>query len=140
MTKAVRIEKTGGPEVMQLVAVDLAKPEPGEVRIKQTAIGLNYIDTYHRSGLYPVQLPSGLGQEAVGVVEDVGQGVTSLKVGDRVAYGNGPIGAYAQARNIPAARVVKIPASHKRRDRRRHDAERHDRALSAARHLQGEGR
>ncbi|MDP1703063.1 MAG: quinone oxidoreductase [Aestuariivirga sp.] len=111
MTKAVRIEKTGGPEVMQLVAVDLAKPEPGEVRIKQAAIGLNYIDTYHRSGLYAVKLPSGLGQEAVGVVEEVGQGVTSLKVGDRVAYGNGPIGAYAQARNIPAARVVKIPAS-----------------------------
>jgi NADPH2:quinone reductase len=111
MTKAIRIEKTGGPEVMQLVDVDLAKPEPGEVRIKQTAIGLNYIDTYHRSGLYPVKLPSGLGQEAVGVVEEVGQGVTTLKVGDRVAYGNGPIGAYAQARNIPASRVVKIPAS-----------------------------
>jgi NADPH2:quinone reductase len=111
MTKAVRIEKTGGPEVMQLVTVDLAKPEPGEVRIKQAAIGLNYIDTYHRSGLYPVKLPSGLGQEAVGVVEELGQGVTTLKVGDRVAYGNGPIGAYAQARNIPAARVVKIPAS-----------------------------
>ncbi len=96
---------------MQLVAVDLARPEPGEVRIKQAAIGLNYIDTYHRSGLYPMKLPSGLGQEAVGIIEEVGQGVTSLKVGDRVAYGNGPIGAYAQARNIPAARVVKIPAS-----------------------------
>ena len=109
MTKAVRIEKTGGPEVMQLVAVDLARPEAGEVRIRQSAIGLNYIDTYHRSGLYPVKLPSGLGQEAVGVVEELGQGVTSLKVGDRVAYGNGPIGAYAQARNIQAARVVKIP-------------------------------
>ncbi len=109
MTKAVRMETTGGPEVMQLVTVDLAQPEAGEVRIKQVAIGLNYIDTYHRSGLYPVKLPSGLGQEAVGVVEEVGQGVTSLKVGDRVAYGNGPIGAYAQARNIPASRVVKIP-------------------------------
>ena len=96
---------------MQLVTVDLAKPEPGEVRIKQAAIGLNYIDTYHRSGLYAVKLPSGLGQEAAGVVEEVGQGVTTLKVGDRVAYGNGPIGAYAQARNIPAARVVIIPAS-----------------------------
>ena len=109
MTKAVRIEKTGGPEVMQLVDVDLPKPEPGEVRIRHTAIGLNYIDTYHRSGLYPVKLPSGLGQEAAGVVEELGQGVTTLKVGDRVAYGNGPIGAYAQARNIPASRVVKIP-------------------------------
>ncbi|HUQ36132.1 MAG TPA: quinone oxidoreductase [Aestuariivirga sp.] len=111
MTKAVRIEKTGGPEVMQLVAVDLARPASGEVHLRQTAIGLNYIDTYHRSGLYPVKLPSGLGNEAAGVVEEVGQGVTSLKVGDRVAYGNGPIGAYAQARNIPASRVVKIPNS-----------------------------
>ena len=84
MTKAVRIEKTGAPEVMQLVAVDLARPGSGEVRLRQTAIGLNYIDTYHRSGLYPVKLPSGLGNEAAGVVEEVGQGVTSLKVGDRV--------------------------------------------------------
>ena len=82
-----------------------------EVRIRHTAIGLNYIDTYHRSGLYPVKLPSGLGQEAAGVVEELGQGVTTLKVGDRVAYGNGPIGAYAQARNIPASSVVKIPDS-----------------------------
>jgi len=96
---------------MQLVAVDLPRPAPGEVRVRQTAIGLNYIDTYHRSGLYPLKFPSGLGQEAAGIVEDVGQGVTSLKVGDRIAYGNGPIGAYAQARNIPASRVVKIPAS-----------------------------
>ena len=111
MTQAVRIEKTGGPEVMQLVKVDLPKPGANEVRIRHTAIGLNYIDTYHRSGLYPVKLPSGLGQEAAGVVEELGQGVTSLKVGDRVAYGNGPIGAYAQARNIPASSVVKIPDS-----------------------------
>ena len=113
MTKAVQIEKAGGPEVMQLVEVDLAKPAPGEVRIRQAAIGLNYIDTYHRSGLYPVKFPSGLGQEAAGVVEELGQGVKGLKVGDRVAYGNGPIGAYAQARNIPASRIVKIPASHR---------------------------
>ena len=96
---------------MQLVDVDLAKPEPGEVRIKQTAIGLNYIDTYHRSGLYPVTLPSGLGQEAAGVVEELGQGVTSLKVGDRVAYGNGPIGAYAAG------------AKHSRRARRQNSSE-----------------
>ena len=95
MTKAVQIEMAGGPEVMQLVSVDLPRPAPGEVRIRQTAIGLNYIDTYHRSGLYPVKFPSGLGLEAAGVVEDVGQGVAGLKVGDRVAYGNGPIGAYA---------------------------------------------
>jgi NADPH2:quinone reductase len=111
MAKAVQIEKAGGPEVMQLVEVDLPKPALGEIRIRQTAIGLNYIDTYHRSGLYPVKLPSGLGQEAAGVVEEVGQGVTTLRVGDRVAYGNGPIGAYAQARNIPASRVVKIPST-----------------------------
>ena len=111
MAQAIRIEKTGGPEVMQLVDVDLPKPAANEVRVRQTAIGLNYIDTYHRSGLYTVKLPSGLGQEAAGVVEELGQGVTALKVGDRVAYGNGPIGAYAQARNIPAASVVKIPDS-----------------------------
>ena len=111
MTQAVRIEKTGGPEVMQLVNLDLPKPGANEVRIRHTAIGLNYIDTYHRSGLYPVKLPSGLGQEAAGVVEELGQGVTSLKLGDRVAYGNGPIGAYAQARNIQASSVVKIPDS-----------------------------
>ena len=111
MTQAVRIEKTGGPEVMQLVNVDLPKPGANEVRIRHTAIGLNYIDTYHRSGLYPVKLPSGLGQEAAGVVEELGQGVTTLKVGDRVAYGNGPIGGYSQARIIPALSVVKIPDS-----------------------------
>jgi NADPH:quinone reductase len=102
--KAIRIEQTGGPEVMQLVDVDLPPPGPGEVRIRQTAVGLNFIDTYHRNGLYPVKLPSGLGLEAAGVVEETGEGVTHLKQGDRVAYGNGPIGAYAQARNAPANR------------------------------------
>jgi NADPH:quinone reductase len=107
--KTIRIEKTGGPEVMQLVDADLPPPGPGEVRIRHTAIGLNYIDTYHRSGLYPVKLPSGVGLEAAGEVEAVGEGVTQLKVGDRVAYGNGPIGAYSEARNAPANRVSKIP-------------------------------
>jgi NADPH:quinone reductase len=107
--KAIRIEKTGGPEVMQPVDVDLPPPGPGEVRIRQTAIGLNFIDTYHRSGLYPVPLPSGIGLEAAGVVEETGEGVTQLKSGDRVAYGNGPIGAYAEARNMPANRVSKLP-------------------------------
>ncbi|MFW6076545.1 MAG: quinone oxidoreductase family protein [Hyphomicrobiales bacterium] len=107
--KAIRIEETGGPEVMKLVDVDLPPPGPGEVRIRHTAIGLNFIDTYHRSGLYPVKLPSGLGLEAAGVVEDTGEGVTHLKQGDRVAYGNGPIGAYAEARNAPANRVSKLP-------------------------------
>jgi NADPH2:quinone reductase len=107
--KAIRIEKTGGPEVMQLVDADLPPPGPGEVRIRHTAIGLNFIDTYHRSGLYPVKLPSGIGLEAAGVVEETGEGVTHLKPGDRVAYGNGPLGAYSQARNAPANRVSKLP-------------------------------
>ncbi|HUF44407.1 MAG TPA: quinone oxidoreductase [Aestuariivirgaceae bacterium] len=107
--KAIRIEKTGGPEVMQLVDVDLPPPGPGEICIRHTAIGLNFIDTYHRSGLYPVQFPSGLGLEAAGVVEAAGVGVTHLKVGDRVAYGSGPLGAYSQGRNAPANRVSKLP-------------------------------
>ena len=107
--KAIRIERTGGPEVMQLADVDPAPPGPGEIRIRHTAIGLNYIDTYHRSGLYPVKLPSGLGLEAAGVVEETGEGVTHLKAGDRVAYGHGPLGAYAEARNAPANRVSRIP-------------------------------
>jgi NADPH2:quinone reductase len=107
--KAIRIQRTGGPEVMEYVDVDLPAPSRGEVRVRHTAIGLNFIDTYHRSGLYPVQLPSGLGLEAAGVIEAVGEGVKALKVGDRVAYGTGPIGAYAEARNIPVAKVSKLP-------------------------------
>jgi len=109
--KAIRIEQTGGPDVMKLVDVEVGKPGPGQVRVRQTAIGLNYIDTYHRSGLYPLQFPSGLGLEAAGVVEELGEGVTSLKPGDRIAYGTGPIGAYAVERNLPANRLVKLPAS-----------------------------
>jgi NADPH:quinone reductase len=107
--KAIRIETTGGPDVMKLVDVDVGRPGAGQVRVRQTAIGLNYIDTYHRSGLYPLQFPSGLGLEAAGVVEEVGEGVTSLKPGDRIAYGTGPIGAYAEMRNLPANRLVKLP-------------------------------
>ena len=109
--KAIRIAETGGPEVMKLVDVEVGPPGPGQVRVRQTAIGLNYIDTYHRSGLYPLQFPSGLGLEAAGVVEEVGEGVTSLKPGDRIAYGTGPIGAYADIRNLPANRLVKLPAA-----------------------------
>jgi len=108
--KAIRITETGGPEVMKLVDVGIEKPGPGQVRVRQTAIGLNYIDTYHRSGLYPVPLPSGLGLEAAGVVEEVGDGVTSLKPGDRIAYGVGALGAYAEARNMPANRITRLPA------------------------------
>ncbi len=107
--KAISISETGGPGVMKLVDADLGKPGRGEVRVRQTAIGLNYIDTYHRSGLYPVPLPSGIGLEAAGEVEELGEGVTSLKPGDRIAYGSGPIGAYAQIRNLAAGRLTKIP-------------------------------
>lgn len=107
--KAIRISETGGPEVMKLVDVEVGKPGPGEVRVRQTAVGLNYIDTYHRTGLYPVPLPSGIGLEAAGVVEEAGEGVSVLKPGDRVAYGTGPIGAYAEMRNLPANRLTKLP-------------------------------
>ena len=109
MTQAIRISHTGGPEVMTLRSVDLPDPGPGEARIRHTAIGVNFIDTYHRSGLYPVPLPSGIGLEAAGIIETVGQGVTHLRAGDRVAYGNGPLGAYAEAVNAPAHRVTAIP-------------------------------
>jgi len=107
--KAIRFHQPGGPEVMKYEDVELAAPGAGEVRVRHTAVGLNYIDTYHRSGAYPLPLPSGIGLEAAGVVEEVGAGVTSLKAGDRVAYGAGPIGAYSQARNMPANRLSKLP-------------------------------
>ncbi len=106
--KAIRIEAAGGPEVMQLVDISLPDPGPGEVRIRHTAIGLNFIDTYHRSGLYPMPMPSGLGLEAAAVVEAVGEGVT-LTPGTRVGYCWGPIGAYATHRNIAAAQLVALP-------------------------------
>ena len=109
--KAIRIERTGGPEVMELVDIELPPPAKGELRVRHTAIGLNYVDTYHRSGLYPVNLPSILGQEAAGVVEAAGPGVKGFRKGDRIAYGNGPIGAYSEARNIPAVQVSKLPKS-----------------------------
>lgn len=109
MVKAIRITETGGPEVLKLVDVDLADPGAGEVQVQHTAIGLNYIDTYFRSGLYPAPIPCGLGLEAAGVVTKVGDGVTALKTGDRVAYGSGPLGAYSEAQNAPANRVVKVP-------------------------------
>lgn len=109
VTKAIEITAAGGPEAMRLVDVDVPRPPAGEIQLRQTAIGLNYIDTYHRSGLYPLPLPAGLGMEAAGVIAAVGEGVKGLKVGDRVAYGVGPRGAYAELRNIPAGRVVKLP-------------------------------
>ena len=107
--KAIKIHEAGAPDVMKYEDINLEAPEKGQVRIRHTAIGLNYIDTYHRSGAYPLPLPSGIGLEAAGVVDAVGSGVESLKEGDRVAYGAGPIGAYSQVRNMPANRVGKLP-------------------------------
>ena len=107
--KAIRFSETGGPDVMKLVDVDVERPGPGQVRVRQTAIGLNYIDTYHRSGLYPVPLPSGLGLEGAGVVEELGEGVSNVNVGDRIAYGVGALGAYAEMRNLPANRITRLP-------------------------------
>jgi NADPH2:quinone reductase len=109
MAKAIRCHKTGGPEVMQLEEVTVGDPAAGQVRIRQTAIGVNFIDTYHRSGLYPMPMPSGLGSEAAGVVDAVCPGVTGIKKGDRVAYTGNPVGSYAEARLYPADRLVKIP-------------------------------
>ncbi len=108
MVQAVRIARTGGPEVMVLEEVDLDAPGPGMVTVANRAIGLNYIDTYHRSGLYPLPLPTGIGLEGAGLIEAVGEGV-DLQVGDRVAYCSAGFGAYAQALNLPASRLVKIP-------------------------------
>jgi NADPH:quinone reductase len=110
MVHAIQFEKTGGPEVLSWREVEVGKPGPGQVRLRHTAVGLNYIDTYHRGGLYPLPMPSGLGSEGAGVVEEVGSGVGDLKPGDRVAYAGGPIGAYAEARVMPADRLVPVPA------------------------------
>jgi NADPH2:quinone reductase len=109
MPHAIRFHKTGGPEVLQWEDVNVPAPGAGEVQIRHKAVGLNYIDTYHRTGLYPMTLPSGIGLEAAGVVEAVGAGVSEFKPGDRVAYCNGPIGAYAEVKNHPADRLVKLP-------------------------------
>jgi NADPH2:quinone reductase len=109
MTRAIRIEKTGGPEVMAFEDVTLKPPGDGEMRVRHTAIGVNFIDVYHRTGLYKIPLPSGLGLEAAGIVEAVGPNVSRFKAGDRVAYASGPIGAYSEANNVVARRAVKIP-------------------------------
>ena len=107
--RAIRFAKTGGPEVLTLENIELPAPKPGQVRVRHTAIGVNFIDTYHRGGIYPVSLPSGLGMEAAGIVDALGQGVTNVKAGDRVGYSSGPLGAYAEANVIPADRLVKVP-------------------------------
>jgi NADPH:quinone reductase len=109
MPHAIRIHKTGGPEVLQWDEVAVGKPGAGEARLRHTAVGLNYVETYFRSGMYPTPLPSGLGTEAAGVVEEVGPGVTNVKAGDRVAYVGGPLGAYSESRVMPAERLVVLP-------------------------------
>ena len=109
MVKAIRIRKPGGPEMMEWTDVEVGKPGPGEARIKLHAAGVNFIDVYHRTGLYPLPLPAGIGQEGAGVVEEVGAGVSHIKAGDRVAFGSGPPGAYAEARVMPAQHLVKLP-------------------------------
>ena len=109
MTHAIRIQRTGGPEVLEWATVEVPAPGPKEIRLRHTAVGLNYIDVYYRTGLYPAALPFSPGLEAAGVVEAVGAEVTTLKIGDRVAYSTGPLGAYAEARVIAAERMVKIP-------------------------------
>jgi len=109
MPHAIRIHATGGPEALVFEEVAVGAPGAGEARIRHTAIGLNYIDTYHRSGLYPLPLPAGIGQEGAGVVESVGSGVDWVKPGDRVAYCGGPPGSYATERILPAERLVKLP-------------------------------
>ena len=108
--KAIRIEKTGGPEVLHIVDIPKPEPKPGEVLVRHTAIGVNFIDTYHRTGLYPIRLPSGLGMEGAGTVEAVGEGVTRFAPGDLIAYASGPIGAYAEFHVVTADRAVQLPA------------------------------
>jgi NADPH2:quinone reductase len=109
MSQAVRIRQVGGPEVLELADVDVGQPGPGEIRIKHHAVGLNFIDVYHRTGLYPLPMPAAIGMEAAGVVEAVGEGVTHLKAGDRAAYASQPPGAYCEARVMPAKTVCKLP-------------------------------
>ena len=110
MTRIIKIEKTGGPEVLKLETVSLEKPAPEEVTIENKAIGLNFIDTYHRSGLYPVELPSGIGLEGAGVIKAIGSKVNDFSVGDSVAYAGAPLGAYSTERNYPIKNLVKVPS------------------------------
>jgi NADPH2:quinone reductase len=109
MPKAIRFHENGGPEVLRFEDVDLGKPAPDEAQVRHTAIGVNYIDVYDRTGLYPTELPSGLGREAAGVIVAVGRKVRGFRVGDRVAYVHSKPGAYSELRNVPAERLVKVP-------------------------------
>src|SRR5882757_8015695 len=107
--KAIRFEKAGGPEILSFQDCDLPPPPRGQVRVRHRAIGVNFIDIYHRSGLYPVPLPSGLGSEAAGVIEALGEGVTGYKLAERVGYGSGVLGSYAEANNVPVEKLIRIP-------------------------------
>ena len=107
---AIQATRTGGPDVLERVDLPTPEPGPGQIRIRHEAVGLNFIDTYHRSGLYPIKMPAVLGQEGAGVVDAVGEGVTRFKIGDRAAYGTGPMGAYAEAHLVPANRAVHLPS------------------------------
>ena len=109
MTQQIRFQEIGGPEVLKLESIELPPPGPGEARVRHSAIGVNFIDTYHRSGLYKMPLPSGIGKEGAGLVEAVGEGVTAVKAGDRVVYCDGPLGSYSSERNLPASVLVKLP-------------------------------
>jgi NADPH2:quinone reductase len=111
MPKSIIIKKNGGPDVLEIHEISLGSPGPDEIKVTNKAIGLNYIDTYHRSGLYPLPLPSGIGLEAAGKIDEVGSNVSDFNKGDNIAYASMPIGAYAQQRIIPAKIVVKIPES-----------------------------
>jgi len=106
---AIQATRTGGPEVLEAIDVAVPAPGPGQIRIRHEAVGLNFIDTYHRSGLYPVKMPAVLGQEGAGVVDAIGEGVTRFHVGDRAAYGTGPMGAYAEAHVVAENRAVRLP-------------------------------
>ena len=107
--KAIQISKNGGPEVLELKDISLEKPKPDEVTIEHKAIGLNYIDTYHRSGLYPLKLPAAIGAEGAGIITEIGSNIKDFKVGDKVSYAGAPLGSYSTHRNYPTKNLVKIP-------------------------------
>ena len=110
MARAIRFHQTGGPEVLELETVDVGEPGPGQARVRHTYVAVNFIDVYFRTGRYPLTLPNGLGSDAVGVVEAIGEGVTDVRVGDRVGYLIGPQGAYSDVRILPADVLIPLPA------------------------------
>ena len=140
MAHAIRFAKTGGPEVLEWQEVEVGKPGHGQVRLRHTAVGLNFIDTYQRSGLYPMPLPSGLGSEAAGVIEEVGPGVADLKPGDRVAYAGGPLGAYSEAQGHAGRPARQTARRHHRPAGRGDDAEGHDGVVPDPPHPRGQTR